>query len=61
MYIKIESFGIFFILIIISVWESMMKGGFFTSQTTNKSEQDLIDPLGKYRNINITYDKYEII
>lgn len=31
-----------------------MKGGFFTSQTTNKSEQDLTDPLGKNSKINIT-------
>lgn len=30
-----------------TVWESMIKGGFFSSQTTNKSEQDLADPLGK--------------
>jgi len=27
------------------IWESMMKGGYFTSQTANKSEQDLTDPL----------------
>lgn len=30
-----------------------MKGGYFTSQTANKSEQELADPLGKY-NIYIT-------
>ncbi|XP_027838880.2 LOW QUALITY PROTEIN: rhythmically expressed gene 5 protein [Aphis gossypii] len=29
----------------IMIWESMMKGGFFTSQTTDKSEQELNDPL----------------
>jgi hypothetical protein len=52
---KIESVGMLSILVIILVWESMMKGGFFTSQTTNKFEQDLTDPLGKYYKINIIY------
>lgn len=26
----------------------MIKGGFFSSQSANKPEQDLTDPLGKY-------------
>lgn len=34
----------------------MIKGGFFTSQTTDKSEQELNDPLGKYKyNIHNIY------
>lgn len=48
MHIIIENYIIVNTFIIILVWESMMKGGFFSSQTTNKSEQDLTDPLGKY-------------
>lgn len=28
-----------------------MKGSFVNSQTTNKSDQELTDPLGKYNNI----------
>lgn len=49
--IILENIVVLFILIIfkiILVWESMIKGGFFTSQTANKSDQDLSDPLGKY-------------
>jgi len=41
---------IIIIIIIILVWESMMKGGYFGSQTTIKAKQELTDPLGKCHN-----------
>lgn len=58
--LEIYGFNIVHFFIIVSVWESMMKGSFVNSQTTNKSDQELTDPLGKYHKIgsNQNYFNY---